>query len=131
MQTPSLLECCSVLDYPRRLWETIDQSSGKVKGQVSERSASEDFRLFLDSVCTPVNTSEPIVNPERDYAWEKHNKQERYRHNYLMENSFWYRQEVLESQRLEGLRLKAKAKGEEFKEPAQKELGEDGFWTQF
>ena len=98
---------------------------------MSERSASEDFRLFLDSVCTPVNTSDSIVNPERDYAWERHNKREGYRHDYLMKNSFWYRQEVLESQRLEGLRLKAKAKGETFVEPEPLQLGDDGFWTQF
>lgn len=98
---------------------------------LSERTASELFRDFLDSVCTPVNTDKPLVDPERDYAYERFVKQEGYRHKYLMENSFWYRQEVLESQRLEALRLKAKHEGKEFVEPEPLQLGEDGFWKQF
>lgn len=94
-------------------------------------NAAQEFLSFLNEIATPVDDATPIVDPTRDYAYEKHNKREGYRHKYLMENNFWYRQEVLEEQRLEGLRLKAKAKGEIFQEPVPLELGEDGFWQQF
>ena len=98
---------------------------------MAQQSATQEFREWLDTVATPVNSSAPLVDPERDYARERFDKQERYRHKWLMKNNFWYRQSVLEAQRLEGERIRAKANGVEYQEPEPLQLGEAGFWEQF
>lgn len=98
---------------------------------MAQQSAAQEFREWLDSVATPVNSGAPLVDPERDYARERFDKQERYRHKWLMKNNFWYRQSVLEAQRLEGERIRAKANGVEYQEPEPLQLGEAGFWEQF
>ncbi len=93
--------------------------------------AEQDFVDWLDSVAEPVDTSKPLVDKGRDYAREKHDKKEGYRHRWLMANNFWYRQDYIHSKRMEEERLIAESEGREYIEPEAKQLGEDGFWEQF
>jgi len=80
--------------------------------------AEQEFVDFLDSVCTPVDTSKPIVDPGRDYPQEKHDKREAHRHRYLMKHNFWYRQAHL-----------FPVDTEDEQEPV--EHGDTNFWEQF
>lgn len=99
--------------------------------QYVRSEAEQEFVDFLDSVCTPVDTSKPLVDPERDYAQEKHDKQEAYRHRYLMKHNFWYRQSHKYHQEQEQLQLEAELRGETYVEPEPKEYGASDFWEQF
>ena len=93
--------------------------------------AEQEFRDWLDSIATPVDTSKPLVDPERDYAREKYEKQEAHRHRYLMKHNFWYRQAHLYHQEQEQLTLEAELRGETYVEPEPKEYGASDFWEQF
>jgi len=96
------------------------------------RTAGEqEFADWLDTVATPVDTSRPLVDPTRDYAQEKHDKREAYRHRWLMRNNFWYRQSHIHSRQQEQLRLEAELAGKEYIEPEPLEQDEQGFWEQF
>ena len=93
--------------------------------------AEQDFVDFLDSISEPVDTSLPIVDKTRDYAREKFEKQEGYRHRWLMKNNFWYRQSYIHSQQQEQLRLEAELQGKEYVEAEPLEQDQQGFWEQF
>jgi hypothetical protein len=94
-------------------------------------SASEQFHTWLDSVATPVDTSEPIVEPGRDYARERHDKREAIRHRWLMRNNIWYRGAYHDSQKHEQLRLAAELRGEVYVEPEPLTSEQPEFWDQF
>jgi hypothetical protein len=72
-----------------------------------------------------------MLDPERDYAQEKHDKREAHRHRYLMKHSFWYRQDVMYHREQEQLQLEAELKGEQYVEPRPLEHSDTGFWEQF
>lgn len=95
---------------------------------MSYEQVCQEFTEWLDSVCTKVDTTKPIVDPERDYAQEKFEKQEKAKHNYLLKHHFWYRQAYTQHKREEQLRLE---QGDSYVETEAKRLGEDGFWEQF
>lgn len=94
-------------------------------------AAEQDFLNFLDSIAEPVDTSKPLVDKSRDYAREKFEKQEGYRHRYLMQNSFWYRQQHNYHVQQEQLRLEAELQGKEYIEPEPLTIDQEGFWNQF
>ena len=93
--------------------------------------AEQEFVDWLDSVATPIDTSLPIVDKGRDYAREKFEKQEGYRHRWLMANNFWYRQDYIHAKQQEQLRLEAELTGREYVEPEPLEQDQQGFWEQF
>jgi hypothetical protein len=87
--------------------------------------AEQEFADWLDSVCTPVSTDGPIVDPSRDYAQEKHDKREAHRHRWLMQNNYWYRSAWEHHQKM------LAEYGPDYVEPEPLEHGEQGFWEQF
>lgn len=91
-------------------------------------TAAEEFLAYLDSVCSPIDTTKPIVEPGRDYAVERHEKREAHRHRWLMQNNFWYRQSYYYNQKQEQLKLEL---GDGYVEPVDKTIDDAGFWEQF
>src|SRR4249920_4116281 len=83
---------------------------------VERTPAEEEFLLWLDLVA-PAPIGPFVLDPNRDYAQEKADKVDIYRHRYLMKHSFWYRQNYVEGKRREEARIGAELQGKEYVEP--------------